>query len=131
MEKKKQLPVLSPQQQSEINQFYTWMAVAMARHTENNVVLARNQYVEATIWELLNKVPDKLLLLGAWVAWFQNRDRAGTLGVIPWHVTQFHREIDGSLAAVDEQIEYFRKHTVAFPSDYPLSIAHRLLGGAA
>jgi hypothetical protein len=133
MEKRRELRVLTPQQQSEVNAFYKLMAVAMARNTEDNVVLARNQYVEATICELLETVADKLLLLAAWVAWFQTRDNAGTLTDVQWHVTQFQRELDGALAAVEDQCAKVKQFGVRNVSCYgaPVEIAHRLLQGGA
>jgi hypothetical protein len=131
---RKELPVLTPDQQSEINQFYKLMAVSIASYTGERgdaVLLARNQYVEATIWELLAKVPDKLLLLSAWVAWFQNRERAGTLDQVQWHATQFNREIDGALAAVQFRVKDAKAIASRGYNDEPVVIAYRTLQGGA
>jgi uncharacterized protein Usg len=128
------LRVLSPQERTEVNSFYKLMAVSLARAT--SVVLTRNQFVEATIAELLETVPDKFLLLSAWVAWFQNREEGKTLKELRWHVTQFQRELDGSLAAVEDEYKQFQK----FPKDalrfrsydeLPIVVAYRLLEGGA
>jgi hypothetical protein len=135
---RKELPVLTHLQQSQVDQFYSLMAVSMASYTDDKgdaVLLARNQYVDATIWELLNKVPDQLLLLAAWVAWFQNRQRANTLDQVQWHASQFHREIDGALAAVQKRFAFAKELAAASTNEEPVAIAYRLLaarqGGAA
>jgi hypothetical protein len=133
---KRRLRALSSEQQSEANLFYKLMAVAIARHTEDGVVLARNQYVEATIWELLETVPDKFLLLTAWISWFKSRERIRTLKQIQWPVTQFQRELDGALAAAEESCfgveDYIKKHGLhSVPDREPEGIAYRLLHGGA
>ncbi len=130
--RRRKLRVLTPHQQSEVNSFYKLMAVALARNTDEGVVLARNQYVEATICELQETVPDKQVLLAAWVAWFHNRDKMNTLEQIQWPVTQFQRELDGALAAVEDYCKDAKRRaqlSTGMSNSDPVVIAYRLLQG--
>lgn len=130
MSEARNLRILSPQEQKNVPPFYKLMAVALARN-EDPGVLARNRYVDATIAELMEAVPDRLFLLAAWVFWLSKRPRVDEL---PWPVSQFQIELDGALAGVEQDFQRFKKDPAQFTKwneNAPLSIASRLLQGGA
>jgi hypothetical protein len=86
---------LSPPEKAQVDKLYKHMALALLNTKE--VMLARNQYVDQTIFDLLEAVQqDDALLLAAWTSWCATREMDG----LRWPASQFHTELDVALANV-------------------------------
>jgi hypothetical protein len=81
-------------EKQRVDNFYKYMALALLE--AKDAMLARNQYVDQTIWDLLEAVHDDPKLLAAWKVWCETRDIDG----LRWPVSQFRTEVDVALAAV-------------------------------
>jgi hypothetical protein len=76
------------------------MAIIFARQAEK--VLARNRFVDSTIADLLDTVPDTTLLLKAWEKWASNRQLSG----VDWAVSKFEDELDGALELARDALHW-------------------------
>lgn len=118
---------LTTKEETDVSAVYKLLAVALGKNDPPGV-LARNRFVDATIAELMEAVPDKMLLLSAWVFWIGNRN----LRELPWPVSQFQKELDGALAGVGDDYNRFQKNPKAVLNyDGPMTTAYNLLQGGA
>lgn len=124
---KRTLRKLTPQEETDVSAIYKLFAVALGKNDPPGV-LARNRFVDATLAELMEAVPDKLLLLSAWVFWIGKRN----LRELPWPVSQFQKELDGALAGVGDDYNRFQQRPKAvLDYDGPLATAYKMLQGGA
>jgi len=83
MDKKRELRVLSPQEQRQVEKLFRCMSVIIAKQAR--AVLARNKFVDATIAELVETIPDELVLLTAWGVWVASKSERALSDVL-WPV---------------------------------------------
>jgi len=91
---KRELPHLSEAQYSRVSGIYDCFAVTLA--ATQGLILVRNKFVDANIFDLINGVQDDQLLVDAWELWCGKRDLHGAA----WPVTIFKGEIQGAMTLV-------------------------------
>jgi hypothetical protein len=126
MDRRRELRVLTAQEQQAVNDRFRCMAVILAKET--GIVLARNKFVDATIAELCDEVPDKMMLLTAWAAWVTSS--GNKLKNVNWPVSQFQTALPGALAAAEDNVArwYKFKKVTQFYDEDPILIVFRALG---
>jgi hypothetical protein len=81
-------------EKARVDRMYKHMALELLQ--KGGPMLARNQFVDQTIWDLLEIVGNDARLLAAWLLWCEDRDMKG----LRWPVSQFQIELDVPLACV-------------------------------
>lgn len=85
---------LTAEEKERVDRLYKHMALGLLG--EKGVMLARNEYVDQTIWELIHAVKEDAKLLAAWTCWCGARDMDG----LRWPASQFQTELEVALASI-------------------------------
>jgi hypothetical protein len=100
-------------EKERVDKLYRCMALLLVE--TKDTMLARNQYVDQTIFELIDYVNDDARLLAAWRAWCETRDMDG----LRWPASQFQTELDVALTMAGS------------PASYRIRDAREMLKGGA
>jgi hypothetical protein len=132
MDKRRELRILSPHEQQQVEKLFRCMSVIIAKQAR--AVLARNRFVDATIAELAATVPDELVLLTAWGVWVASKSERALSDVL-WPLSQFQTALPSALVIAQDDVAHYRKFASMYKekhrADEPVALAARVLGGAA
>jgi hypothetical protein len=104
---RKKLRDLSFAEQGKVDRMFRAMSLEYARSAER--ILPRNRYVDSSIMDLIDAVPDTVLLLKAWMLWSEQRQLSG----VDWPISKFESELSGAVELARDRL-YFETHDVRY-----------------